>query len=79
MIQKWVYVICFLLICLTGCKDNSEQEIETFSISERTVEDYEQKIDKLLYDNYWRYDSTSITFFKGVVPEIGRASCRERV
>lgn len=69
MIQKWVYVICFLLICLTGCKDNSEQEIETFSISERTVEDYEQKIDKLLYDNYWRYDSTSITFFKGVVPE----------
>ena len=50
MIQKWIYVICFMLLCLTGCRNDSEQEVETFSISEETAKDYEQKIDKLLLE-----------------------------
>ena len=70
MVRKWLCIcMCFVLVYLTACTDNREEETEVFSISEETATEYEEKVDKLLYDNYWRYDSSSISFFKGIVPE----------
>ncbi len=70
MIRKWLCIyMCFLLITMTACNDTGDEEAEVFSISEQTAKEYEEKIDELLYDNYWRCDSSSITFFKGIVPE----------
>ncbi len=69
MVQRWFCLcLCLMLVCLTGCINGSEEEVEAFSITEEKREDYEEKIGTLLYDAYWRYDSSSITFLKGNVP-----------
>ncbi len=57
------------MLFFTACDSQSDEETDVFSISEEKRKEYEEKIDKLLYDNYWRYDGSSITFFKGIVPE----------
>ncbi len=70
MIQRWFCLcLCLMLVCFTGCSNGSEEETEAFSITEEKREEYEQKIAQLLYDTYWRYDSSSVTFLKGNVPE----------
>ena len=56
------------MLFFTACDSQSDEETDVFSISEEKRKEYKEKIDKLLYDNYWRYDSSSITFFKGTVP-----------
>ena len=57
------------MLFFTACDSQSDEETDVFSISEEKRKEYKEKIDKLLYDNYWRYDGSSITFFKGNVPE----------
>lgn len=60
--------ILFLLVgLLTGCSGKEDEN--TFSLSETERKKCEETIDQVLYDQYWRYDTDTILFFGGTVPE----------
>lgn len=68
MTRRIIALGLIVLLCLTGCSRKGEEEETTFTLSAKERKEYEEKIDKTLYDFYWRYDSETLLFLGGSVP-----------
>lgn len=69
MIKK-ILILLILCIAFSGCSASApDTSAETFAISKQQQEKYTGIIEKTLNSFYWHYDSSTLAYYEGKVPE----------
>ena len=68
MFIKKIFILLAMTIFITGC-GNKNDDSNSVSLNFNEREKYKEQIYALMYDYYWRYDSSTVEFFASSVPE----------
>lgn len=63
-----IFIIFIMLFIISACSNSGDDESEIFTLPIETEQKYDDMIDETLYNFYWKYDESSMSYLKMIAP-----------